>query len=172
MGNKNNVVDFGTHRRRQSIHSEQPQALDAPVLDITELRREMISEERRKVRRTILKEFFGAYIVIPGEGLQKVTIYDISQGGLSIDLPLSMGRFIEGEEIALRVYLSHQTYFPFTVKVQNGRLIEMEQVYRHGCSFQKDSTNEEATRSFVSFIENVTGILRTDKGDMVSSHSR
>jgi hypothetical protein len=165
------VVDLVSRRRLKAV----PLSVEhepAPVLDMTERRNEIIDEERRQVRRTILKEFFSAYIVIPDDGLQKVTIYDIGEGGVAIDTPIEMGRFTDGEEVAVRVYLNNNTYFPFYLVVQNCRGIELDGVFRHGCKFLKSEGTEEPLKFFVKFIESVTGSLRTDSGDKLASRTR
>ncbi|MBK7890386.1 MAG: hypothetical protein IPJ84_05895 [Bdellovibrionales bacterium] len=63
------------------------------------------------MKRTILSEFIGAFILVPEKGLQKVSIYDISDNGIAFDLDLGGGMMMEGEEIAMRVYLNQFTYF-------------------------------------------------------------
>ena len=105
------------------------------VLDMTEKRQEIINSERRRVRRTILAEFLGAFVVVPNQGLLKVTLYDISETGLAFDIDALAGHFKKDEEVAFRVYMNQSTYFPFTVKVNNIRLQTDEQVYRHGAKF-------------------------------------
>src|SRR5687768_13571447 len=86
------------------------------VLDMTEARQQIINDERRNVKRTILTEFIGAFAVLPERGLLRLSLYDISDRGISFDLEMTEGRFLEGEEVAMRVYLNHKTYFPFIVK--------------------------------------------------------
>ncbi len=142
----------------------------APVVDMSERRQEMLSDERRQVKRTILTEFIGAFAVIPQRGLIRVTLYDISDQGVAFDLEEGMGHFVVGEEVAMRVYLNHKTYFPFVVKIQNMRWDEIEQVQRHGANFLKDTVNEEALSHFVKFIETVSASLETDEGDVMVSN--
>lgn len=176
MNKSNNVIDLKS-RRPVSGRAQVPQPLvgnvAAPVVDMTERRNEILSEERRVVRRTILTEFVGASIVVPERGLQRVALYDISENGLSFDLDLEHGGFRVGEEVAMRVYLNHQTYFGFVARVSNERAIEEEGVHRHGVGFVKGTVNDEALHHFVKFIETVSASLQTDHGDvMVSGLSR
>jgi hypothetical protein len=112
--------------------SSKKAASEAPVVDMTEARNEMIQQERRKVRRTLLSEFISAFVLVPRKGLLKVTLADISEDGAAIDLGADAGHFAVGEEVAMRVYLNHETYFPFVVKVQNIRGRAEEGVFRHG----------------------------------------
>ncbi len=81
---------------------------EAPVIDMTEKRNEIISQERRQVKRTILNEFIGAMALVPRKGLLKVTVYDISENGLAFDIDHEAGHFAVGEEVAMRVYLNQE----------------------------------------------------------------
>ncbi len=145
----------------------------APVVDMTEKRQEILSQERRQVRRTILSEFIGAFVVLPEKGLVKVNMYDISEDGMAFDVDSDAGHFALNEEVAMRVYLNQQTYFPFVVTVQNLRKVGDEGVFRHGANFVKGSINDEALFHFVKFIETVSASLKSDRGDiMVSSIAR
>lgn len=142
----------------------------APILDMTEARQAIMSRERRQVKRTILTEFIGAFVVLPERGLLKVTLYDISENGISFDVELAQGGFIEGEEVAMRVYLNHKTYFPFVMKITNSRVFDAEGIVRHGANFVKGTVNDVALHHFVRFIETVSASLKTDDGDIQVSN--
>lgn len=163
------IIDI-TSRVKSQNSSENLKNSPSRVVDMTEAREEMLNKERREVKRTILTEFVGASIVLPERGLLKVTLYDISDNGIAFDLEPSQGMFAEGEEVAVRVYLNHTTYFPFIVTVSNSRLIEDEGVIRHGAQFLKNSINDVALHHFVKFIENVSATLRKDSGDVLVSN--
>jgi len=163
------IIDI-TSRVRSQNSLEKTKQPAAPVLDMTVAREEMLNKDRREVKRTILTEFVGAYAVLPERGLMKVTLYDISENGIGFDLELTEGMFLEGEEIAFRVYLNHTTYFPFTVSVLNSRRLEDESVIRHGAQFVKGTVNDVALHHFVKFIENVSAGLRKDDGDVLVSN--
>ena len=171
MITKSNVINLDEHRKnaKQNILNSKL-SKSAEVTDITSIRQEMISEERRKVKRTILTEFLGATIVVPGQGLMKVTIYDISDDGFAFDLEVSEGKFKVGEEVAVRVYMNNQTYFPFSVKITHIKTVVDEAVYRHGSKFVKDTVNKEALHHFVKFIESVSASLKGDNGDIMVSN--
>jgi len=140
------------------------------VLDMTQRRNEILVEERREVKRTILTEFVGAFVVVPQKGLLKVAIYDISDNGIAFDMEESEGKFNAGDEVAMRVYLNQHTYFPFTVLVQNSRWIDDESVQRHGANFDKETVNQESLYHFVKFIETVSASLERDGGDVMVSN--
>ncbi|MGE5087128.1 MAG: PilZ domain-containing protein [Bacillota bacterium] len=163
------LLDITSRLRAQDSLENSKNSIKAEVLDITEARQEILSRDRRDVKRTILTEFVGAFVVLPEHGLMKVALYDISEGGLAFDLELLEGSFQAGEEVAMRVYLNHSTYFPFTIKVTNGRMIEDEGVIRHGANFVKGTMNDVALHHFVKFIENVSASLKTDSGDVLVS---
>jgi hypothetical protein len=178
---KNNIIDL---RSRLKVNSKQAKSHPsdvvgleggaAPVLDMTERRQEILKDERRDVRRTILTGFIGAFIVIPTRadgtgGLMKVDIYDISENGVAFDMELDQGQFKRGEEVAMRVYLSQDTYFPFVVKIQNQRKLPVEAVHRHGANFIKGTVNDEALFHFIKFIETVSASLERDRGDVMVS---
>jgi hypothetical protein len=163
-----NVIDISDRLGRTK--SEEKPTGSAPVIDMVEKRNEIISSERRKVRRTILSEFIGACAVVPRKGLVKVTLHDISEQGMAFDVELSAGHFAAGEEVAMRVYLNHQTYFPFVVKVRNYRSMGDEKVFRHGVDFVKGTINDQALHHFVKFIETVSASLKTDQGDHLVSN--
>ena len=168
-----NVI-YLTHRLAKQKETKTKAPVNpAAVIDMTEKRNEILNQERRQVKRTILSEFVGAFVLIPRKGLLKVNLYDISENGLAFDVEAEAGHFALGEEVAMRVYLNQQTYFPFVVRIQNVRAEEEEGNFRHGANFQKGTMNEEALHHFVKFIETVSASLQSDGGDiMVSSIAR
>lgn len=174
MNKSNNVIDLKSRLQAKAgtENKSKNAPAAAPVVDMTERRNEILSSERRTVRRTILSEFVGACVVVPQKGLQKVALYDISENGLSFDMDPELGQFTSGEEVAMRVYLNHQTYFPFILKVAKARFITDEGVHRHGASFVKGTVNNEALHHFVKFIETVSASLQTDHGDVMVSNLR
>ncbi len=164
-----NITDRLIERRKKSRKGGKVSndLSSSSVESISELRAEMIKEERRQVKRTILTEFVGAFAIIPGSGLVKLALHDISDSGLSFDVEEKFGHFNNGDEVALRVYLNQDTYFPIVVKVANCRFEASEGSYRHGASFVKDSVNQEALGHFIKFIETVSTSLRADLGDLM-----
>ena len=62
----NNVIELDAFRKSNPTKNHAATAVEeAPVVDMTERRQEMIQDERREVKRTILTEFIGAFAVIP-----------------------------------------------------------------------------------------------------------
>lgn len=166
-----NVLDLTQRLNKKNKNNKGKQAKsNAPVIDMTEKRQEILMQERRKVKRTLLSEFVGAFTLVPKKGLMKVTLYDISENGLAFDVEDAAGHFSLGEEVAMRVYLNQTTYFPFVVKVLNIRSLGEENVFRHGVSFVKGTINDQALHHFVKFIETVSASLHGDEGDIVVSN--
>lgn len=170
MSTSDNVVQIKDFFKDREIETNETiQLSNAEVESITEIREEMISEERRRVKRTLLTEFVGASVVIPGSGLVKVSLNDISRGGLAFDVQEKYGQLTLGDKVAVRVYLNHTTYFPLSVTVTNSRFVKEDGVYRHGTEFLKGTVNEEAVHHFIRFMETVSTSLRADLGDLMLS---
>jgi hypothetical protein len=167
MSETGKVLDFVSRWKKNQPPRKKAEITDASVTDMSYRRQEIISSEKRQVKRTILSEFVGTYVVVPKLGLQSVLIHDISQDGLAFDLDTGAGSFRKGEEVAMRIYLNKDTYFPFVIKVSNIREDEFEGVYRHGASFVKGTINDEALHHFVKFIETVSASLERDNGDVM-----
>ncbi|MCE3010082.1 MAG: PilZ domain-containing protein [Proteobacteria bacterium] len=169
MSSQHNVIDLKVRLKSRNANTAQSEA-SAEVVSISEKRQEILQADRRQVKRTILTEFIAVHAVVPGMGLMKVILFDITEKGLSFDLEEVRGQFQAGEEISMRVYLNHQTYFPFTVKVRHVTHIKDESVYRHGVEFMKETLNDEALYHFVKFIETVSAGLKSDRGDVLVSN--
>lgn len=178
--NKNNVIDLTSRLKGKKKTFQEAKGVvtakgaKAPIVDMTERREAILNEERRNVRRTILTGFIGAFVVIPQQqhangGLLKVDIYDISDGGIAFDMDVEKGQFKKGEEVAMRVYLSQDTYFPFSITIQNSRVLSDENTSRHGANFIKGTLNDQALHHFVKFIETVSASLEKDTGDVMVS---
>jgi hypothetical protein len=92
---KSNVIDM-TARRRAQIRDQDTKKVGtepAEVVGLEAKRKEILTQERRQNRRTILSNFLGAFVVVPDHGLKEVSLYDISEGGVAFDLDLSSGQF-------------------------------------------------------------------------------
>jgi hypothetical protein len=163
------IIDFRGRAKAKEIQ-KQIKSGNAAVVDIAEKRAEILKEDRRNVKRTILTEFIAVHTVLPGMGLMKVTLYDINENGVAFDMEEARGHFSAGEEVAMRVYLNQQTYFPFVIKIKHVNHIEDEAVHRHGAEFVKGSINDVALHHFVKFIENVSAALKHDGGDILVSN--
>ncbi len=170
------VIDFKSRRLKsnnEQIHSTDYIEKDiennnpkVDIFNISEIRNQIIKDERRDKKRTILNGFIGAHVVVPGQGLLKVALFDISEAGLSFDLDPDWGFFKEKEEVALRFYFNHQTYFPFEIKVTSSRLISEEGIIRHGATLIPDADKNETFFYFTYFLESISKNLKVDNGDI------
>lgn len=172
MSSSGNIIDLQKHRAKNGKKKAKSpfKGESSPITDISVMRQEIIAEERRGVKRTLLTEFIGLSLIVPNKGLMKCMLYDISEKGLAFELPEEEGQFNVGERVALRVYLNHQTYFPFEVQIKNAQHIKEDGCYRYGGAYQKDTINDIALLHFSKFIENVSAYLRTDHGDVMVSN--
>ena len=162
------IIDIRS-RLKTSSEPSKGETEAAPIVDIAKMRDEALNKERRDVRRTILTEFIAVHTVVPGAGLLKVALYNINENGVAFDIEEKAGHFQVGEEIAMRVYLNHQTYFPFVVKIRHMTELSDEGVFRHGAEFVKGTINDEALHHFVKFIETVSAAFKADGGDLLVS---
>lgn len=167
MSTESKVLTFPERKKNTQTSKSETKA---SIVDIGAKRQEMIQDERRSVKRTILTEFIGVHTVVPGYGLQKCALRDISVKGVAFDLLKKQGHFKAGEQVVMRVYLNHKTYFSFVVSVRSSRFIKDEGVYRHGASVVKGTVNEQALEHFIRFIESVSANLKTDHGDVIVSN--
>lgn len=143
-------------------------AVEKPeVMDLAEQRQKILFNERRQVKRTILTEFVSAMVVLPEKGLLKVSLYDISEEGVSFDVEAEQGQFQVGEEVSMRVYLNQKTYFPISIKIKHLVEDKIEGVTRHGSEFLKVASTDAALQHFVRFIETVSSGLKKDEGDLM-----
>jgi hypothetical protein len=178
MGTKTNVIDMTARRQAQlraegsDIKLKKLKEVNAPksaaVADVVEFgsrKNEILTQERRRNRRTILSNFLGAFIIVPEKGLKEVALYDISEGGIAFDLENADGKFRVDEELALRVYLSKEIYVPITLKVKNVRDIKDEEVYRHGTVFV-GAAEDDVLKYFIRFVEAMSIHLKLDPGDL------
>ena len=177
METKNNVIEFASFKRSDSAekaHQEREEFTgpSGSIIELESHKNVAIGQERRQVRRTMLSEFVGAFIVVPQVGLQEVCLFDISDGGVAFDLEIKLGQFKVGEEIAARFYLSQNNYFTFNVQISNVRMLEDEGVYRHGTRIVREDHNYEAIDYFIHFVEAVSSIVKIDRGDLRAPANR
>jgi hypothetical protein len=152
---------------KQQLYGEAPRKSKATpqLISLTERREEKQAAEKRTVTRTVLSQFLGVFVILPNKGLQPVALYDVSEAGLSFDIPNEVGSYNISESITMRIYLSHDTYFSFQVKVANKRSPEGDGVSRHGAVFKKDDESFKTLFYFTKFLENVSQVARRDSGD-------
>jgi hypothetical protein len=159
------IIDINSRLKHQNSSDFKASEESASVVDISMARDRIIEADRRQVKRTILTEFISVHAIVPNQGVMRVYLHDITEAGLSFDLGNERGHYNVGDEVELRVYLNHQTYFKIDSKVAHITELKDEGSVRHGCVFTKNSVNSEALSFFILFLESVTANLRRDGGD-------
>ncbi len=140
------------------------------VISFTKARKEHVEEKRRKYERILFKQILGAYCLIENEGLKAIELVDLSNEGLSFQLPLNSKNLTsikEGKVITLRLYFSEQTYLPVVLKIENKRpcIENGQQFQRFGCSISKDTQSFAAYHSFVTFLAQYAEASHQDGGE-------
>lgn len=160
------LIDITTQLRSRNNTKKSSASGTAEVVDMTEPRQEILDAERRDLKRTILTEFVGAFVVIPGRGLMKVSLFDISDNGVAFEVDTHQGHFAKDEKLAMRIYLNHKTFFEFVIQVKWFEAHDQFGYIRHGSKFVKNTVNDVALHHFVRFIEAVSINLQADEGDL------
>jgi hypothetical protein len=168
------IIPFKSHGHRErkttpaedfkeKFHKTESESL---VVDLSERRNERVATDRRNVTRTVLSQFIGVFLVLPSAGLKAISVYDISDGGLSFDLANEFGNYKGGDSLTLRIYLSHDTYFSFQLDIVNSRPSDFAGSRRHGAIFKKHDDSYNTLVYFAKFLQNVSSIARKDHGDL------
>lgn len=166
------IIDITDRLNTRKHIGNSKSAAPAPVVDMVEPRQAILTEERRDLRRTILTEFVGAFVVVPERGLLRVSLYDISDDGLAFEVDTNQGHFDREERVAMRIYLNHKTFFEFVVQCKWHESFEDAGFVRQGAKFVRHTVNDVALNHFVKFIEAVSVNLKADEGDLqISSGS-
>lgn len=155
--------------RLKSVRSDviSTESNNVDVVSFEEKKEVLLFQERRQVKRTILSEFVSAMVVLPEQGLLKVSLYDISEDGVAFEMEPQYGEFRIGEEVSMRVYLNHKIYFPVSIVIKHTAIDDKDGVVRHGAEFLKGATTDAALQYFVKFIESVSRGLKKDEGDLM-----
>lgn len=162
-------------QRRGKTNDSSASVMGAPtyaeatpaVLSFEEQKQKMAFKDRRAARRTMFNEMMSSMVVIPERGLLKVFLHDISEDGLSFDTALDDGSFAIGEEISMRIYINHKTYFPVKMTVKHSSRDNQAGVIRHGATLLKDAANDVVLQYFVKFIEAAAQSMKKDSGDLM-----
>jgi hypothetical protein len=138
------------------------------VIDFTEVRAQKLDEKRRKTERIFFKHLMGIYCVSESTELKQVELMDVSEEGLSFQIPFSSREPWprNAKEIPLRLYFSQDTYLPVLLKIQNSRpYIENGVKYlRFGCAVDKSLSSYEAFVQFVRFMGSYSQHAHKDTG--------
>lgn len=163
------VIDF-TQRRLKSADTKMDtfQKPSTPSVLSFEVQKQKIAfKERRTARRTMFNEMMSSMVVIPERGLLKVFLHDISDDGLSFDTAIEDGSFKIGEELSMRIYINHKTYFPVKMTVKHLKEDLESGTVRHGATMIKEALNDVVLQYFVKFVEAAAMTMKIDSGDLM-----
>lgn len=173
-----NIIDFKNAQEKKilktELKSQKQSETAAEVISISSISSkkqnlQLDVEDRRQNKRTVLTDFISVHVVVPRVGLVKAVLYDINEKGISFDLEQRLGHFNPSEEVALRLYLNHNTYFPMITQVKHITAVDEELVYRHGSEFVSNSVNALALHHLIRFLETVNLSLVIDRGDLLGT---
>lgn len=140
------------------------------VIDFNEARNQKLEEKRRKTERVFFKQLLGMYTVVDGEQMRAIDIVDISDEGLSFQVPFNPEKPWPKnlEHFQIRMYMNQDMYLPISLQIQNSRpCIENGVRYiRYGCKVDQSLQSYQAYRSFVQFLKSYAEHAHQDKGDV------
>lgn len=148
---------------------------EGTVINFSKAREEKIEEKRRKYERVIFKHILGLYCVAEKKGLRALELVDVSEDGLSFQLPKNSQNIefidsngIAGKSLTFRLYFSQDSFLPIVVNVQNQRdCIEEGQAFvRFGCSIDPATQSYETFKIFVKFLSKYAETSHQDSGDL------
>jgi hypothetical protein len=128
---------------------------DHQVIDFKSVRDEKLEERRREYERIVFKSVLGVYSVMEQKGLHAIELLDVSEGGLSFQVPEKSDlQVTEGETLNLRLYISTDTFINVDVKVVRSftSIEEGRPMHRYGCLIDKSLASYSAVYHFVQFI--------------------
>lgn len=141
-----------------------------PVVDFNEARATKMEEKRRKTERIFFKQMLGVYSVLANDKIKPIEIIDISEDGLSFQVPFDNKNPWPTDltDINLRLYFSQDTYLPIVVKIQNSRagIDQGARIVRYGCTVDKSLTSYTAFQQFVKFLKLYSEHAHKDMGEV------
>ncbi|MBL7715614.1 MAG: PilZ domain-containing protein [Bdellovibrionales bacterium] len=141
-----------------------------PVIDFNEARATKMEEKRRKTERIFFKQMLGVYSVLANDKIKPIEIIDISEDGLSFQVPFDTKNPWPADlsDLNLRLYFSQDTYLPVVVKIQNSRagIDQGVRIVRYGCAIDKTLTSYTAFQQFVRFLKTYSEHAHKDMGEV------
>lgn len=151
-----------------------PTSEKSQIIDFTQIREQRLEEKRRHNERVFFKQLLGIYsVVTQGSGtetMKKIDIMDVSEEGLSFQVPFNPDEAwpAETKNLTIRLYFSQDTYLPLHLKIQNSRagIDRGVRVTRYGCIVDPTTTTYETYRQFVRFLKMYSEHSHGDRGDV------
>ncbi len=139
------------------------------IVDFNQAREQKMDEKRRKAERIFFQQMLGVYCVTENSNLKSLEIVEVSEEGLSFQVPFDSKNPWPGDskDISIRLYFSQETYLPVLLNVKNSRsYIEKGSRYvRYGCSINTEMSSYEAYKQFVRFLKSYAEHAHKDKGE-------
>tara|TARA_Y100000590_G_scaffold460075_2_gene618596 strand:- start:626 stop:1084 length:459 start_codon:yes stop_codon:yes gene_type:complete len=138
------------------------------VVDFNEVRTERLDQKRRKTQRILFKQMMGIYSVSEGKDLRSIEILDVSEDGLSFQVPFNAKDPwpADEKEVVLRLYFSQETYLPIHVEIKNSRPSIQEGIryVQYGCTVDKHVSSYKTFNQFVGFLKSYSENAHQDTG--------
>lgn len=129
----------------------------APVLSFDSARKEQIEERRRNYERVLFKNVLGVYSVMEQQrGLHAIELLDISDKGMSFQLPLNSDMRPEiGDVLNIRLYFASQSFLPVAIKIVRvmDSISEGVPVHQYGCEIDTSFKSYQAVHYLYQFIK-------------------
>jgi hypothetical protein len=145
------------------------------IVDFSKVREAKIEEKKRKYERVLFKQILGVYCVIEGKALRAVELVDVSEEGLSLQVPRdsknvsAIDDALElNKETNLRFYFSQDSYVGIQIKVINKKdsIENGSMYYRFGCQVDTNTQGYEAYRAFVQFLQKYAEYAHQEKDNL------
>lgn len=116
--------------------------------------------ERRRYKRREIEKHLGSFVVDAKGAEHPVTIMDISENGISIDISVDEDvKTEEGGNLAVRLYLTQSNYIHLQVTIRSCEYLKAEQCNRIGASFSSGGKSDVTMYHLVRFIEIMAHII-------------
>lgn len=136
------------------------------VLSFETAREEQIEKKRRAYERVMFRNVLGVYTVMEQKGLHAIELIDISESGLSFQVPRNSEMSLaEGTVMNLRLYFASDSFLPIRAKVvrEVDAIDSGNPVRQYGCLIDKSLKSYRAIYHFVQFIANCAAHGHDDK---------
>lgn len=138
------------------------------VVDFQEIREKKLEEKRRKNERVFFKNMLGIYSVMENEKIRPIEIIDLSEDGLSFQVPFSPEDPWPKDlkSVPIRFYFSQDSYLPLVLEIKNSRpcISEGSRYIRYGCKIDQTVSTFEAFQQFVRFLKLYSEHSHQDQG--------
>ena len=140
------------------------------IINLDQFRNRKQEEKQRKTERIFFHNLVGVYSVINPGKMVPVSLVDISEEGLAIQVPYQSDKAwpTNDQDIQIRLYFSEDSFMEIMVDIKNTRAtIDGGYRYlRYGCAVQQTHRSFAAWKSFVSFLRVYSEVSEKDVGNI------